>query len=199
MGKTKNELVDTARILFAKNGFEATTMNEIATVSGKGRRTLYSYFSSKEEIYVAVIQNELERLSARMAEVAQQELPPEKKITTLFMSHLEFVKETVTRNGNLRAEFFRDIWKVESVRKNFDRNEIILFRRIMNEGNAMGIFDIRNVNLMARITHYCLKGCEVPYIFGRFDVESQAELKLYIQRMVTKMYSAEREREHFMY
>ena len=199
MGKTKNELVDTARILFAKNGFEATTMNEIATVSGKGRRTLYSYFSSKEEIYVAVIQNELERLSARMAEVAQQELPPEKKITTLFMSHLEFVKETVTRNGNLRAEFFRDIWKVESVRKNFDRNEIILFRRVMNEGNDRGVFDIRNVKLMARITHYCLKGCEVPYIFGRFGVASPEELYPYIFRMVTRMYGADHDKDHFMY
>ena len=40
MQKTRNLLVDTARQLFAKNGFEATTMNEIATASGKGRRTL---------------------------------------------------------------------------------------------------------------------------------------------------------------
>ena len=199
MIKTRNHLVDTARILFAKNGFEATTMNDIAAASGKGRRTLYTYFSSKEEIYVAVIQSELERLSDQMEEVARQEMAPEKKMAKLFFAHLEFVKETVYRNGNLRAEFFRDIWKVESVRKNFDRNEIILFRRVMNEGNDRGVFDIRNVKLMARITHYCLKGCEVPYIFGRFGVASPEELYPYIFRMVTRMYGADHDKDHFMY
>ncbi|MCQ2132815.1 MAG: TetR/AcrR family transcriptional regulator [Bacteroidaceae bacterium] len=199
MIKTRNHLVDTARILFAKNGFEATTMNDIAAASGKGRRTLYTYFSSKEEIYVAVIQSELERLSDQMEEVARQEMTPEKKMAKLFFAHLEFVKETVYRNGNLRAEFFRDIWKVESVRKNFDRNEIILFRRVMNEGNDRGVFDIRNVKLMARITHYCLKGCEVPYIFGRFGVASPEELYPYIFRMVTRMYGADHDKDHFMY
>lgn len=199
MIKTRNHLVDTARILFAKNGFEATTMNDIAAASGKGRRTLYTYFSSKEEIYVAVIQSELERLSDQMEEVARQEMTPEKKMAKLFFAHLEFVKETVYRNGNLRAEFFRDIWKVESVRKNFDRDEIILFRRVMNEGNDRGVFDIRNVKLMARITHYCLKGCEVPYIFGRFGVASPEELYPYIFRMVTRMYGADHDKDHFMY
>ena len=51
VSKTRQKLVDVARQLFAKNGLESTTMNDIATASGKGRRTLYTYFKSKEEIY----------------------------------------------------------------------------------------------------------------------------------------------------
>lgn len=199
MQKTRNLLVDTARQLFAKNGLEATTMNEIAQASGKGRRTLYTYFSSKEEIYFAVIQSELDRLSNRMEEVARQEMSPEKKMVKLFFAHLEFVKETVYRNGNLRAEFFRDVWRVESVRKNFDRNEMIILRRVMNEGNDKGVFDIRNVKLMAMITHYCLKGCEVPYIYGRIGVQSPEELYPYVFRMVTKAFGNDRYRNDFRY
>ena len=49
ISKTRQRLVDVARQLFAKNGLENTTMNDIATQSGKGRRTLYTYFKSKEE------------------------------------------------------------------------------------------------------------------------------------------------------
>jgi hypothetical protein len=30
-----------------------------------------------------------------------------------------------------------------------------------------GEFDIDNVDLVADITHYCIKGLEVPYIYGR--------------------------------
>ena len=53
ISKTRQKLVDVARQLFAKNGLENTTMNDIALLSGKGRRTLYTYFKSKEEIYYA--------------------------------------------------------------------------------------------------------------------------------------------------
>ena len=44
ISKTRQKLVDVARQLFAKNGLENTTMNDIALQSGKGRRTLYTYF-----------------------------------------------------------------------------------------------------------------------------------------------------------
>ena len=48
--KTRAKLVDVARQLFAKKGVEDTTMNDIAQASKKGRRTLYTYFKSKEQI-----------------------------------------------------------------------------------------------------------------------------------------------------
>ena len=61
--KTKAKLVDVARQLFAKMGVENTTMNDIAVASKKGRRTLYTYFKSKDEIYLAVVESELDILS----------------------------------------------------------------------------------------------------------------------------------------
>ena len=87
--KTRNLLVDVARQLFAKNGFENTTMNDIALASDKGRRTLYTYFKSKEDIYYAVIQSELQRLFTRLEEVARQNISPEEKMVQLIFAHLE--------------------------------------------------------------------------------------------------------------
>ena len=58
VSKTRAKLVDVARQLFAKQGVDNTTMNDIAVASTKGRRTLYTYFKSKEEIYVAVVESE---------------------------------------------------------------------------------------------------------------------------------------------
>ncbi len=186
VSKTRKLLVDVARQLFAKQGFESTTMNDIATLSSKGRRTLYTYFKSKEEVYYAVIQTELERLSERMEEVANKPIAPEEKLVQLVFAHLGVIKEAVYRNGNLRAEFFRDVWKVEAVRKNFDKNEINLIRRIMNEGNDQGKFEIRNVRLMAEIFHFCLKGCEVPFIYGRYAAQNVEELYPYVRNMIMK-------------
>ena len=165
--KTRQKLVDIARQLFAKKGIEGTTMNDIAVASGKGRRTLYTYFKSKEDVYYAVIESELERLSDKLDEVAAKKTSPQDKIIELIYTHLSMIKETVVRNGNLRAEFFRNIWMVEKVRKKFDEDEIELFRKVYADGKAEGEFDIDNIDLVVDITHYCIKGLEVPYIYGR--------------------------------
>lgn len=167
ISKTRKQLVDVARQLFAKNGINNTTMNDIAKASGKGRRTLYTYFKNKDDVYYAVIESELERLSDKLDELAAKDMRPQDKIIELIYTHLSMIKETVIRNGNLRAEFFRNIWMVERVRKNFDDYEIQLFRKIYNDAKADGEFDIDNVDLVADITHYCIKGLEVPFIYGR--------------------------------
>jgi AcrR family transcriptional regulator len=167
ISKTRQVLVDVARQLFAKNGMENTTMNHIAQASGKGRRTLYTYFNSKDEIYAAVIESELERLSDKLDEVVAMKMSPQEKIIELIYTHLRSIRESVVRNGNLRAEFFRNIWMVEKCRKKFDADEIEIFRKVYAEGKAEGEFDIDNVDMVADITHYCIKGLEVPYIYGR--------------------------------
>lgn len=167
ISKTRQKLIDIARQLFAKNGVANTTMNDIAVASGKGRRTLYTYFNSKEEVYSAVIESELERLSDKLDEVDAMKMRPLDKVIELIYTHLIMIRETVVRNGNLRAEFFRNIWMVEKVRKKFDDYEIDLFRKVYQEGKADGEFDIDDVNLVVDITHYCIKGLEVPFIYGR--------------------------------
>lgn len=167
ISKTRQKLIDIARQLFAKRGVANTTMNDIAVASGKGRRTLYTYFNSKEEVYSAVIESELERLSDKLDEVAAMKMRPLDKVIELIYTHLSMIRETVVRNGNLRAEFFRNIWMVEKVRKKFDDYEVDLFSKVYQDGKADGEFDIDDVNLVADITHYCIKGLEVPFIYGR--------------------------------
>ena len=173
--KTRAKLVDVARQLFAKKGVEDTTMNDIAQASKKGRRTLYTYFKSKEQIYMAVVESELEMLSTQMEKAASKPVSPDKKILELIMTHLDAIKMVVYRNGTLRADFFRDIWRVEAMRKVFDRKETALFRRVLHEGKEQNLFDIDNVEITADILHYCIKGIEVPYIRGQIGEELDDE------------------------
>ena len=175
VSKTRAKLVDVARQLFAKKGVDDTTMNDIAVASKKGRRTLYTYFKSKEDIYMAVVESELEMLSDAMEEVAKKDITPDEKILKLIETHLDSIKMVVYRNGTLRAGFFRNIWRVEAVRKNFDAKEIKLFKQVLAEGKDKGIFDIDNVDIIADIVHYCIKGIEVPYIRGQIAEELDDE------------------------
>lgn len=173
--KTRAKLVDVARQLFAKKGVEATTMSDIAVASKKGRRTLYTYFKSKDQIYMAVVESELKMLSDTMDKVAKKPTVPDEKILELITTHLDIIKMAVYRNGTLRADFFRDIWRVEAMRKYFDNNEIKLFREVLREGKEQGLFDIDNVEITADILHYCIKGIEVPYIRGQIGEDLDDE------------------------
>ena len=185
ISRTRDLLVDVARQLFAKKGIEATTMNDIAVASKKGRRTLYTYFKSKEDVYLAVIESELDRLSQEMRKVAIKNIPPDEKILEIIYTRLDMVKEVVYRNGTLRASFFRDIWMVEACRKNFDKNEILLYREVLQEGKDKGVFNIDNINLIADILHYSIKGVEIPYIRGLIGTGIPSETsKQCVRRLV---------------
>ena len=167
VSKTSARLVDVARQLFAKKGVDNTTMNDIAVASTKGRRTLYTYFKSKEEIYVAVVESELDKLAEALDKVVAENITPDVKILKLIETHLDAIKLIVHRNGTLRASFFRDIWQVERVRRKLNLHEIALFKQVLTEGNDQGLFDVDNVDILADILHYCVKGIEVPYIRGK--------------------------------
>lgn len=183
--KTKAKLVDVARQLFAKMGVENTTMNDIALASKKGRRTLYTYFKSKEDIYLAVVESELDILLNVMKQVAEKKISPDEKILEIIYTRLDAIKEVVYRNGTLRANFFRDIWRVEKVRKRFDANEILLFRDVLKEGNEQGIFQVDDINMTAEIIHYCVKGIEVPYIRGHIGADlDDATRDKYVAKMI---------------
>jgi len=160
-------LVDVARQLFARMGVDNTTMNDIAQASQKGRRTLYTYFKSKNDIYQAVVESEMEKLHVMLLEIEAKELPADEKLMTFIFTRLSTVKAIVFRNGTLRANFFRDIWRVEKVRKAFDIKEIEILKKILDTGIKEGIFQMPNVDMTAIVLHHALKGLEVPYIRGQ--------------------------------
>jgi AcrR family transcriptional regulator len=57
------EIMDAARKVFASKGFNATTMDDVAEHAGIAKGTLYLYFRSKREIFVAALVQGIRQLS----------------------------------------------------------------------------------------------------------------------------------------
>lgn len=185
VSKTRAKLVDVARQLFAKMGVENTTMNDIAVASQKGRRTLYTYFKSKEDLYLAVVETELDILSDTMRRVVEKTVSPDEKLMEMIYTHLDAVKELVYRNGTLRADFFRDTWRVEKARKRFDAKQVLLFREVLSEGREKGLFRVDDLEMTAEIIYYSVKGIEAPYIRGHVGADlDDATRDTYVRRLV---------------
>lgn len=171
MSNTKKMLIEVARHLFAQKGKKDVTMNDIAEASKKGRRTLYTYFNNKEEIYKAVIDKELDTILERLYLVSTQKTEPDIKLTNHILTHLDAVKDVVNRNGSLKADFFHDIYEVERKRRKIDVKEIGLIRSIISEGVEKNIFKRLDVDLSSIIIFYAIKGLEVPYIRQNISTE----------------------------
>ena len=52
--KKRRQIVRAAAEAFAENGFNRTVMADIAVIAGVGKGTLYEYFRSKDELFLAV-------------------------------------------------------------------------------------------------------------------------------------------------
>jgi len=181
MSNTKKMLIEVARELFAKNGKKDVTMNDIAEASKKGRRTLYTYFNNKEEIYKAVIDKELDQVIERLYLVTAETTEPDIKLTNHIVTHLDAIKYIVTRNGSLRADFFHDIYEVERTRRKVDVKEIALIKNILIEGVAKRVFKNMDTDLSAMIIFYAIKGLEVPYIRQNISNEFEKNKKSIVE------------------
>ena len=113
MVKTRDKLIDIARQLFAHKGIENTTMNDIAIAAEKGRRTIYTYFKNKRDIYNAVVETESDKVLSKLSEIAKLQIPADEKLMEFIFQRFDAMKDLVHRNGSLRAGFFRDVRKVE--------------------------------------------------------------------------------------
>jgi len=165
---TRSELIEVARQLFATKGFDNTTMNEIAARSEKGRRTLYTYFKSKSEIFLAVVDSEMSHIIEAIEEIPPLEIPADEKLKRYIICRLDQVRNTVIRNGSLKAEFFRDVIQLEHARRRLDVRELSILRSILQQGIEEGTFDIDNASVVAVTIHYALRGLDLPNIRGQF-------------------------------
>lgn len=157
-------LIEVARELFAQKGKRNVTMNDIAEASKRGRRTLYTYFTNKEEIFKAVLTKELEYIVDQAKRVASEPTEPDIRLRNMIIAHLDAIKHVVDRNGSLSADFFRDIYEVERARRKTDQQEIDLIRTVLIEGLEKKIFKTIEPDLSSIIIFYAVKGLEVPYI-----------------------------------
>jgi AcrR family transcriptional regulator len=79
-----------AAALFARRGYPATSMNEVAEACGLSKPTIYHYFRDKYDLLVQISDEHVSRLQALVTEVEQLALAPEPRLRELIQ---RFVKE----------------------------------------------------------------------------------------------------------
>src|SRR5579863_7347870 len=65
-GAKRRQVMDGARAVFTKLGFDGASMNDIAKAAGVSKGTLYAYFESKERLFEAMIREDRAQQAERL-------------------------------------------------------------------------------------------------------------------------------------
>src|SRR6185369_2200900 len=92
----------------ARRGYQHTEVQLVADELGLGKGTIYLYFPSKEQLFLAAVDRGMRRLCAAVGEAMDRVEDPLGKLATLIRSYLQFFKdrpEHVELLMQERAEF----------------------------------------------------------------------------------------------
>ena len=168
--KTRERLLDVARQLFASNGVEHTTMHDIAAASDKGRRTIYTYFKNKKEIYDAVIEREADRIVEKFAAIVDSDLPPVEKLEAYIRQRFQVLDDTVkaSATSQLISYLTLDSRRLERIRRLAVEKEHKLLRLMIDRGVEAGVFDPVQAAAFPSIYQVFFQGADYSHLHDNY-------------------------------
>lgn len=155
VSKTRDKLIEVARQLFFYKGVENTTMNDIAAASDKGRRTIYTYFKNKLEIYNAVIESQSNTIIDQLKAIAESNLPYTERLHKYLKTRFNIIGEILPRSktpyDKYKSFFSRDIRRYEKIFEIERNKEQVILSKLLNEGVAVGVFNSRQAKTLPSI------------------------------------------------
>ena len=81
--KTRGNILSVATREFARNGYNGARIDAIAARTSTTKRMIYYYFGGKEQLYIAVLEDQYARIRDHEAALGLEALPPEQAIRRL--------------------------------------------------------------------------------------------------------------------
>jgi len=89
----RDRILRAAIKVFAKNGFYATRVSEIAKAAGVADGTIYLYFKNKDDVLITIFEDGIQQLLAILREVAVSEQPFDERITRIIELQLGLLED----------------------------------------------------------------------------------------------------------
>lgn len=134
-------IVQTATDLFHKKGYRSMTLSELSAQLGMSKKTLYVYFSGKEQIAAAVLEITMAAISARIDESTRQAGDP----LHLLRDTLYGVKQEIVKLNPMFLEdiqkYIPELWdRIEA----FRAGQLTFIEKLLVQAQQAGL--IRNVD-----------------------------------------------------
>jgi AcrR family transcriptional regulator len=157
----RQAIIEAALDIFAKQGYEETTIAQIAAAAGVAVGTVYLYFHNKREIYTQASIGWTNRLGAALRDPHILSLP----IRQVPRAMIETVFRLCHQNSNMMTIFQVDIQSPEELRQHKEADEDIsdaidtFLRSAIESGQLMPFDTLMYAKILFGMVHSALFEC----------------------------------------
>ncbi len=174
----RDQILDGAQKIFMENGFEGTSMNDVTRAAGVSKGTVYVYFSSKEDLFTALVERERERMAAMVRTTLDESLPLEDALFNFGTTIATFMTTPRVIRGMRMA--IGVVGKLPETADCFLRQGVgrgpQILQVYLDKQVAKGALNIDDTLLAARqFGELCLAGLFRPALFGEAKNEPSRE------------------------
>ncbi len=167
--KKRDQILDTALKVFAREGFAETDVQVIADLAKVGKGTVYRHFGNKRELFLATARHSVEKLSEFLREQVKEgssSVQILREIATSYARYFELHPESVEIMIQERASFREQVFPTHLMHRAETRNE---FETFLNQAMAAGelrqvdVADVTNAFadlLYGSVVSGCLEGAK---------------------------------------
>ncbi len=161
--KKKELLLNVAQSIFSRFGLFKTTIDEIAKLARVGKSTIYYYFKSKEDIFKAVVEKELNTLREKINQALINVENPQERLKIFLLTRMKYLRELANIYNALQNDYLDHYTFIQQLRTDYDNEEIILIKEILQKGIDEERFAIDDVELTSTVILVTLKGVEFEW------------------------------------
>ena len=159
----KNNIIKIAANLFSQKSFHDVTMDEIAEKVGVAKGTIYLYFSSKDNLYLEILEHTFGSIEALLEkEVNTASLAPE-KLKNVLAIIIKFYRGNIDVLKILSRDETHLIQEHHDLTEKWRLRRIELYEKIIEKGIKEGSFKTRNTELAALILYGAVGAVMVFY------------------------------------
>ncbi|GAB3422433.1 TetR/AcrR family transcriptional regulator [Niabella aquatica] len=184
----EQNIIDAAKVLMQKYGLNKTTMEDIAKQAGKGKSTLYYYFKSKEEIFDAVINLEMDELFHSVKKAVNDQKNASDMLKSYIVTKIKVLRSKINLyrfaiETDLQTTKINELFS--KLRSRYDGEEKNLIASILNFGVENDTFkaDIKvEIEVLSELLVTCVRGVELEIVTqGKHKtLENKAEMLVHM-------------------
>jgi AcrR family transcriptional regulator len=161
--QTREKILIVAGRMFGKYGYQKTTVDEIARTAHKAKGSVYYYFKSKEDLFLAVVTQEINVLKTGLTRIIVDSQDATGMIRNYLISRMILMKDALNYHESLKADFVDDFSFLNECRQEFTRFEIELMKAILDRGVRENKFQIKDTQATAQVIIMAMKAIEIPF------------------------------------
>jgi len=134
----RRQLLDAALEVFVARGYHAAAMDEIAERAGVSKPVLYQHFPGKQELYLALLDESVERLIDAVAAALRSTADNRQRVNATFAAYFGYVAE---HSGTFRLVFESDFTSEPAVRERLDAADRLcadMISQVIKEDAGLG-------------------------------------------------------------